>query len=198
MPDYVAEAGVKTFADIAKNADKFQRKIYGIEPGNEGNQLVLDIIKKNAFDLGGFKLVESSEAGMMSRVSRPISAGEWVVFLGWAPHPMNIKFKMVYLAGGDDFFGPNYGGATVYTNTRRGYSAECPNVGTLLKNTKFTLDAESEVMLSILDRKMRPSAAAQSWLKTNASIWGKWLAGVKTFDGKDVSEAMVLKGLGLP
>ena len=198
VPDYVAEAGVKTFADIAKNADKFQRKIYGIEPGNEGNQLVLDIIKKNAFDLGGFKLVESSEAGMMSRVSRPISAGEWVVFLGWAPHPMNIKFKMVYLAGGDDFFGPNYGGATVYTNTRRGYSAECPNVGTLLKNTKFTLDAESEVMLSILDRKMRPSAAAQSWLKTNASIWGKWLAGVKTFDGKDVSEAMVLKGLGLP
>ena len=198
VPDYVAQAGVRTFADIAKNADKFQRKIYGIEPGNEGNELLKDIIKKNAFDLGSFKLVESSEAGMMSRVSRATSAGEWVVFLGWSPHPMNIKFKMVYLGGGDDFFGPNYGGSTVYTNTRRGYAAECPNVGTLLKNTKFTLVAESEVMFSILDKKMRPSAAAQSWLKANASTWGKWLAGVKTFDGKDVSETMVLSGLGLP
>jgi glycine betaine/proline transport system substrate-binding protein len=155
------------------------------------------MIEKNAFDLGGFRLVESSEAGMVSRVSRAISAKEWVVFLGWAPHPMNIKFKMVYLAGGDDFFGPDYGGATVYTNTRRGYSAECPNVGTLLKNTKFTLDAEAEIMLSILDKKMRPSAAALSWLKANASIWGSWLVDVKTFDGKDVSESMVLKRLGL-
>jgi glycine betaine/proline transport system substrate-binding protein len=63
VPDYVAEAGVKTFADLAKNADKFSKKIYGIEPGNDGNRLILDMIKKNAFGLGGFKIVESSEAG---------------------------------------------------------------------------------------------------------------------------------------
>ena len=44
VPDYVAEAGVKTFADLAKNADKFSKKIYGIEPGNDGNRLILDMI----------------------------------------------------------------------------------------------------------------------------------------------------------
>ena len=193
VPDYVAEAGVKTFADIAKNADKFHKKIYGIEPGNDGNRLILDMIKKKSFDLGGFKLVESSEAGMVSQVMRAVPKQEWVVFLGWAPHPMNTKIKMVYLSGGDDFFGPNYGGATVYTNTRKGYSAECTNVGTLLKNTKFSLDAENEIMSSILDKKMKPAAAAQSWLKANASTWGNWLAGVKTFDGKDVTPAMIIK-----
>ena len=193
VPDYVAEAGVKTFADIAKNADKFKKKIYGIEPGDDGNRLILKMINTNTFGLGGFKIVESSEAGMISQVMRAIPKKEWIVFLGWTPHPMNSKIKMTYLAGGDDFFGPNYGGATVYTNTRKGYSAECPNVTALLKNTKFSLEAENEIMSSILDKKMKPAAAAQTWLKANASTWGNWLAGVKTFDGKDVTPAMIIK-----
>lgn len=193
VPDYVAEAGVKTFADIAKHADKFGKKIYGIEPGNDGNRLILDIVKKKAFGLGDFKLVESSEAGMVSQVMRALPKKEWVVFLGWAPHPMNTKIKMTYLSGGDDFFGPNFGGATVYTNVRKGYATECSNVGALLKNTKFGLDSENEIMASILDKKMKPAAAAQAWLKANGTIWKAWLTGVKTFDGKDVSPAMIVK-----
>jgi glycine betaine/proline transport system substrate-binding protein len=48
-------------------------------------------------------------------------------------------------------------------------------------------------MSSILDKKMKPAAAAQTWLKANASTWGNWLAGVKTFDGKDVTPAMIIK-----
>lgn len=184
VPDYVAEAGVKSFADMAKNADKFKKSIYGIEPGNDGNRLILDMIKKNAFDLKGFKLVESSEAGMVSQVVRATSKKDWIVFLGWAPHPMNSKIKMTYLSGGDDFFGPNYGGATVYTNVRKGYTTECANVGALLKNTKFSLPMENEIMSAILDKKQKPDAAAKAWLKANASVWGAWLSGVKTFDGK--------------
>ena len=31
VPDYVAKAGIKDFADLAANADKFDKKIYGIE-----------------------------------------------------------------------------------------------------------------------------------------------------------------------
>ena len=193
VPDYVAQAGVTTFADLAKNADKFGKKIYGIEPGNDGNRLILDMIKKKAFGLGNFKLVESSEAGMISQVVRSVPKKEWVVFLGWAPHPMNNKIKMTYLSGGDDFFGPNYGGATVYTNVRKGYANDCANVGTLLKNTKFSLEAENQIMGDILDKKMKPQIAAQAWIKTNASTWGNWLRGVKTFDGKDVTPSMISK-----
>ena len=40
VPTYVHEAGVKTFADIAAHADKFDGKIYGIEPGNDGNMII--------------------------------------------------------------------------------------------------------------------------------------------------------------
>ena len=36
------DAGLKDFADIAKFKDKLGGKIYGIEPGNDGNRLVLE------------------------------------------------------------------------------------------------------------------------------------------------------------
>ena len=116
VPKYVADAGVKDFADIAKHADKFGNKIYGIEPGNDGNRLIQDMIDSDAFGLKGFEVVESSEQGMLAQVAKSVPKQEWVVFLGWAPHPMNANFELEYLAGGDEYFGPNYGAAEVFTN----------------------------------------------------------------------------------
>ncbi|MNV15867.1 hypothetical protein D3C71_1066070 [compost metagenome] len=52
---------------------------------------------------------------------------------------MNTRNKMKYLSGGDDYFGPNFGQATVYTNVRKGYLKECSNVGKLLQNMEFSL-----------------------------------------------------------
>ncbi len=185
VPKYVQDAGVKDFADLAKFKDKFGGKIYGIEPGNDGNRLIQSMIDKNAFGLKGWKLVESSEQGMLSQVKRAVRNKEWIVFLGWEPHPMNSNFKLAYLSGGDDYFGPNYGGATVYTNVRKGFVDECPNVGKLLKNLEFTLAMENQVMGMILDDGMQPDKAALKWLKANPDVLGKWLQGVTTKDGKD-------------
>ena len=196
VPDYVFEAGVKSFADIAKHADKFGKKIYGIEPGNDGNRLILDMVEKDAFGLKGFNVVESSEAGMLSQVGRAVKRKEWIVFLGWAPHPMNSNFSLQYLAGGDDFFGPDYGAATVYTNVRKGYLDECPNVGQFLRNTVFDLKMENEIMSAMLDDGKAPEAAATAWLKKNPGFLDGWLAGVKTNDGKD-GLAAVRTALGL-
>ena len=44
MPKYAYDAGLKDFADIAKFSDKLDGKIYGIEPGNDGNRLILGMI----------------------------------------------------------------------------------------------------------------------------------------------------------
>jgi len=185
VPRYVADGGVKDFADIAKYKDKFDGKIYGIEPGNDGNRLIQDMIDKNAFNLKGFKLVESSEQGMLSQVKRAVRKKDWIVFLGWEPHPMNANFEMAYLSGGDDYFGPDYGGATVYTNIRKGYLTECPNVGKLLKNLEFTLAMENEIMGMILDQGIEPNKAARMWLQKNPAVLDKWLNGVTTRDGGD-------------
>ncbi|WP_425072295.1 choline ABC transporter substrate-binding protein [Sagittula sp. S175] len=185
-----ADLGIKDFADIAAHKDALDGKIYGIEPGNDGNRLIQSMIDDNAFDLSGFEVVESSEQGMLSQVSRADRRDEPVVFLGWEPHPMNANFDMSYLTGGDDFFGPNLGGATVYTNTSAGYVEACPNVGKLLGNLEFTLAMENEIMGAILDDGKDPKDAAQAWLSANTGVLDGWLDGVTTKDGGDAMEAV--------
>ncbi|GLR64613.1 choline ABC transporter substrate-binding protein [Marinospirillum insulare] len=178
------DGGVRSFADIVKYKKKFRSRVYGIEPGNDGNRLIQDMLDQNAFGLKGFKLIESSEAGMLSEVQRAERRNSWVVFLGWEPHPMNSNFAIEYLDGGDDWFGPNFGGATVLTNTRKNYSQECPNMGKLLNNLEFTLAMENEVMGAILNDNKKPQQAAKEWLQNNPAALNGWLKGVNTLDGK--------------
>ena len=196
VPAYLAEAGLNSFADIAGFREQLDGKIYGIEPGNDGNRLIQEMIDKNAFELSGFEVVESSEQGMLSQVKRAARKQEPVVFLGWEPHPMNSNFELVYLSGGDDWFGPDFGGATVYTNVREGYTSECPNVGTLLNNMRFTLQMENEIMSAILDDGQDPEAAASAWLKQNPIVLEQWLADVTTAGG-DQGLPAVKSALGL-
>ncbi|WP_417517315.1 choline ABC transporter substrate-binding protein [Minwuia sp.] len=184
VPQYTYDAGLKSFADINSFRDELEGRIYGIEPGNDGNRLIQDMIDQDAFGLKGFKVVESSEQGMLAQVSRATKRGENIVFLGWAPHPMNANHDMAYLSGGDDFFGPDYGGATVYTNVRAGYLDECKNVGKLLKNLEFSLEMENEIMGAILNDSMDPEKAATEWLKAHPSVVEGWVKGVKHWDGK--------------
>lgn len=196
VPKYVYDAGVRSFADLAKYADNFRGRIYGIEPGNDGNRLIQKMIDDNAFELKGFRLVESSEAGMVSQVKRAVNREKWIAFLGWAPHPMNNNFELAYLDGGDDYFGPNYGGASVYTNVRQGYLETCPNVGQLFKNLTFSLEMENHLMGEILNNNVKPDVAAKAWLKANPDVLEKWLADVKSQNGGDAEAAVTayLKG----
>ncbi|MBB4505203.1 choline ABC transporter substrate-binding protein [Rhizobium johnstonii] len=192
-----AELGIKDFKDIAAHKDDLDGKIYGIEPGNDGNRLVMDMIEKNEFGLKDLEVVESSEQGMLAQVARADKAGKPVVFLGWEPHPMNTNFKLTYLTGGDNVFGPDFGGAKVFTNVRAGYLDECPNVGLMLKNLTFSLDMENQIMGKILNDGKEPEAAASEWLKANPAALEPWLAGVKTRDGKGEALAAAKTGLGL-
>ncbi|MCK3776595.1 choline ABC transporter substrate-binding protein [Ensifer sesbaniae] len=191
-----AELGIKDFKDIAGKKDALDGKIYGIEPGNDGNRLIIDMVDKDTFGLKGFEVVESSEQGMLAQVARAEKDGSPIVFLGWEPHPMNANFKLTYLSGGDDIFGANYGGAEVFTNVRAGYTTECPNVGKLLTNLKFSLQMENEIMGKILNDGQEPDKAAEEWLKANPTAIDPWLAGVTAKDGGD-GLAAVKAALGL-
>ncbi|KAF1010854.1 MAG: Glycine betaine/carnitine transport binding protein GbuC [Pseudomonas fluorescens] len=182
VPDYVWEAGVHDFADLNAFADKFDRKIYGIGSGAPANLSLQDIIKKNDFNLGQWKLIESSEQAMLAEVSRAVKRQRFVTFLGWTPHPMNVQLKMRYLKGGEQYFGDT---GSVYTLTRKGYAQACPNVGTLLTNLGFTQDMENSIMSEVVNKKVSNSDAAKAWIKANPAVLEKWLDGVKTVDGQD-------------
>lgn len=188
-----AALGINDFSDIAGAVDELDAEIYGIEPGNDGNRLIMDMIADNAFGLGDadFEVVESSEQGMLAQVARATDRDEPIVFLGWEPHPMNANFELTYLTGGDDWFGPDLGGATVFTNTRAGFVEECENLGTFLNNLEFSLAMENEIMGAILNDGEDPVDAAGAWLSTNTEMVMGWLNGVTTADGGDAAEAVM-------
>ena len=104
---------------------------------------------------------------------------------------MNAQFKMTYLSGGDDVFGPDFGGAEVRTNTRAGYVSECPNVGKFLENLEFTLPMENEVMGKILNDGMDGRQAAKEWIAANPDVAATWLDGVTTLDGQPGDKAVM-------
>ncbi|MFB2593359.1 choline ABC transporter substrate-binding protein [Paracoccus sp. p4-l81] len=182
--------GIDDFSKIADHSKELDGKIYGIEPGNDGNRLILDMIEKDSFGLKALSLVESSEQGMLAQVGRADAAGQPVVFLGWEPHPMNAAFDITYLTGADDVFGPNFGGAEVHTLTRKGYAAECANAGVFLNNLVFTLPMENEVMGKILNDGAEPAAAAKDWLAAHPEALEPWLKGVTAKDGSDAMAAV--------
>ena len=189
VPSYVTEGGVRTVEDLTKYADRFGKKIYGIEPGAPVNQNMQAMIKAGDYGLSGWEIVESSEQAMLAQVDRAGRQKNWIVFVGWEPHPMNTKMKMTYLSGGEKTFGANYGASEVYTVTRKNLAEECPNLARLLNQTSFTVAMENDIMAAIEAGK-KPEDAAAAWLKANPATITPWLAGVTTFDGKDGTSAV--------
>jgi glycine betaine/proline transport system substrate-binding protein len=168
VPRYLFDQGLKTFADIARFKDALGGKIHGIESGSATNQQIQAMIDKNQFGLGGFKLVESSEAGMLAEVRRAANRKAAIVFFGWTPHPMNVTLAMNYLTGSEDALGPDEGAATVWTVTQPDYAQRCP---------------KSQMMVAILAGQ-KPEAVARQWLKEHPEDRQRWTAGVARFDAK--------------
>jgi glycine betaine/proline transport system substrate-binding protein len=184
VPSYVAEAGVTDFADLAEHPDEFGQEIFGIESGAPANTNIANMIAANDFGLGDWSVVESGEQAMLAQVARAERGEDWIVFLAWAPHPMNVAHDLTYLAGGDAYFGPDFGGAEVFTLARTGWADACPNAAALFRNLVFTVDMENEMMGLILDEGADAADAAETWLAANPAALDPWLAGVTTFDGE--------------
>ncbi len=191
VPTYAAEQGIRTLADIARFKDQLDGKIYGIEAGSGANTAIQKMIDSNQFGIGEFKLVESSEAGMLAAVGRAVRNEKPVVFFGWKPHPMNLQMPITYLSGTEDVFGPNDGAATVSTVTSLDYAQRCANANRLLTSLRFTSEQEAELMQPIMERQT-PDKVAREWIAANPEVVAGWLEGVTSRDGKPAAQALKL------
>ncbi len=197
VPAYVYEAGVKSFADLAKFKKEFGGRIYGLEKGNDGNLIIQQMIDKNEFGLGTFNLLATSERIMLAQVKKRVRENQWIAFLAWTPHPMNNQFDIRYLDGGDQYFGPNYGGSTVHTNVRSGFATDCPNVNRLLKNLVFSVEMEGVMMNQVLNEFVPADRAVRDWMYKNPKQVSSWLRGVKTRTGQAVNSVELANSLKL-
>jgi glycine betaine/proline transport system substrate-binding protein len=95
---------------------------------------------------------------------------------------MNVQYDMKYLKGGEKYFGDS---GQVNTLARKGYAAQCPNVGKLLSNLTFTQEMENSIMDQVLSKQASNDAAIKAWLQANPQVLDGWLQGVTTRDGGD-------------
>lgn len=199
------DAGVRHFSDLKDHIDRFDGEILGIEAGNDGNLIIKQMIEDNAYGMKGFELKPSSEAGMLTEVQRRIKRDKWAAWLAWAPHPMNLNIDLQFLNGGEDYWGPNQGGATVYTLTREGYAWQCPNAGQFLENYRFTVEEQSRMAGYVINEDMDYDEAGRRLIKEKPELLERWFGAggtyqtgpIKTADGKKNAMDVVAKALGL-
>lgn len=180
VPEYVWEAGVHCICDLADHADKFKSRIYGIEAGNDGNEIMKTAIDNDAYGLGDWNLRPSSTAAMLAQAGRSIKKKDWIVFLGWKPHWMNVKYKLRYLKDPKEIWGTN---TAVYTAINPAFAKNNPNVTRFLKQMVVPSKIQSSWIYSYGYKKQSADEVAHQWIVDHMDKVAEWLDGVKTADG---------------
>ena len=181
------DAGVKSHEDLDRYKQEFEGTIYGIEPGNDGNQVVIDMIKNDTYGLGDWEIVESSTNGMLSEVDRRIKDGEWVAFTGWEPHYMGQRYDMCLLEDPEEAWG---GPSHVETLANAEFSEDNPELTQLFEQMEVDKEIQGNWIDLIDNSGKEPEQIATEWLQDNPEITDRWLSGVEAADGTPGPEAL--------
>jgi len=187
VPTYVYEAGVTSMADLAEHADEFDGRYYGIEPGNDGNEIMRKAIEEGTYGLSDWQLVESSEQGMLAAVERAIQQEEWIVFSGWRPHWMNNAYDIAYLDDPEGIWG---GEGFVATVANTDFLEENPNLARFFEQLRVSLETQGDWIDQYGRQGRDPEEVAQEWIRANLDTVQGWVEGVTTASGEPAGPAL--------
>lgn len=182
VPEYVYEAGVQSMDDLSDYAEEFDYEYYGLEPGNDGNQLIQEAKEDSTYDLADWELIESSEAGMLTEVERQTANEEWIAFHGWEPHYMNVLYDIKPLEDPENIWGE---ADRVDTAMREGYAEEQPNVYQLMSQIVVETEWQDEWILEYGHEGRDADEVAEEWVAENLEEIEFWLEDVTTADGEE-------------
>lgn len=182
VPRYVADAGVKSFGDLAPHAKKFHRTIYDIEEGSGMHTAMDTIIKNNVAGLRGWRHMGATTSMMLKEVESKIKEKKWVVFGCWKPHWMNLSLEMTYLKGvkGTESYSSK---SVVYTVVRSNLNKTDPQVYRFLKQLRVRSQTQSAWIRDYGKEHIPASKVAKTWISAHKDIVAQWLDGVKAADG---------------
>jgi glycine betaine/proline transport system substrate-binding protein len=171
VPAYVPEAELSSIADLDKPEvkSKLNATIQGIEPGGGLMQASEKTIK--AYDLAGYNLQASSEAGMLAAVSRAYQSNQWVVATVWSPHWLFQKWKMRYLKDPKGTLG---GEEQVHAFASKQFASKFPRADVFFKHFKLTL-ADVEAIEFEGNTTNDYAAAAKKFVDAHPDKLKAWL-----------------------
>lgn len=187
VPTYVYDEGVHEIGDLDRFAEQFGSNYYGIEPGNDGNEIMWQAIEDNTYNLAGWTVVESSEVAMLANVRRMTEQGDWIVFSAWTPHWMNVAYDIRYLEDPEGIWGDS---DRVDTIVRTGFAEEFPNAAAFLERFQVTSEIQSEWIVEYGLNERDPEEVAEEWIKDNIRVVEQWVYGVTHRDGERARDAI--------
>ncbi len=189
VPTYVCEAGIETVSDLVANGERFDRTIYAIGAGAAMTEAFQNAVKNEYRGLGDWTVTPSSVSGMLSQVERKTRNDEPIVFHGWKPHWMAVKFDICFLEDGPESEIAALG-TDVWTITAAGWAEANPQAAKFLKQFKVEPATQSRWIYGYSYEDTPADEVAASWLASAPEQLSSWLDGVQAADGTPALEKL--------
>lgn len=168
VPDYVP---LRSIDELDVNADKFDGRIVGIDPGSGLMRLAANALKD--YEITQLQLVPGSGASMGASLADAISKQEWIVVTAWSPHWMFSRWPMHYL---DDPMGSLGKDESIFKVGREGLKKDHPEAWAFLSNFRFE---DASQLQRLMDwnqqRGTDPVQNARRFMKENPRLVDSWL-----------------------
>ncbi|SNR49235.1 glycine betaine/proline transport system substrate-binding protein [Haloechinothrix alba] len=159
------DAPIDSLTELADNADAFDNKIVGIEPGAGLTRITKEEVIPT-YGLEDMEFAESSTPAMLAELESAVDSGENVVVTLWRPHWAYEAFPIRDLEDPENALGDP---EEIHAFGRTGFSEDFPQVAEWLGNFKMTgeqLHSLEEIMFNQNDGEQNEESVEQ-WLEDN-------------------------------
>jgi glycine betaine/proline transport system substrate-binding protein len=160
------DAPVQSLTELAENADAFNNRLVGIEPGAGLTRITKDEVIPT-YGLENMQFLESSTQAMLSELQNAVDSGDNVVVTLWRPHWAYAAYPIRDLEDPENALGDP---EEIHSFARSGFSADFPDAAEWVSN--FTLT--SEQLLAIEDIMVVEMSASSN--EQYAAAIDQWLA----------------------
>jgi len=168
VPSYVT---IDSITEMNANADKFDGKIIGIDPGAGIMGLSETVMEE--YNLNEFELVEGSGATMTMALSNAIKNKEWVVVTAWSPHWMFGRWDLKYLEDPKGVLGEE---EHIDTIVRKGLKDDMPEVYGILDRFAYENPNQLQMLMAWnQEPDADPLENAKRFLKEHPELVKAWL-----------------------
>ncbi|MBP1949972.1 glycine betaine ABC transporter substrate-binding protein [Virgibacillus litoralis] len=167
VPAYMED--VNSIADLNKYKEKFDNKVYAIDPGSGMADTTEKMVE--TYDMKDFEIKNSSTAAMLAQVESVMKDKGGIVFNAWRPHPMFVRMDLKFLDDPKNAWKLD----DVQVGVTPDLQEQSPTAYKLFSNMKLTLDQVEKWIMAIDSEGKTPEELAEAWVEENQDKVNKWL-----------------------
>ncbi|WP_435741918.1 glycine betaine ABC transporter substrate-binding protein [Nocardioides sp. SYSU DS0663] len=163
VPEYT---DIDSIEDLQGNAEQFDGRIVGIEPGAGLTQVTQESVLPTYGLEGDYELVTSSTTAMLAELKSATEAEEDIVVTLWRPFWANSAFPVKDLEDPEGALGESEG---LHALGREGFGEDFPEVAEMMGNATLTDEQYGALEDMVVNEygQGREDEAVEAWLEEN-------------------------------